>query len=171
MRSEPRHAREHPHRTQRRDGARRREQGAALIIAVIVLLMVALLGVNALDRTQQESTSGARQRNSTHTLEAADAGVQFAIARLGQTPANLAAFSVSVDGATVESRARSDSTPQPLLQDDAGSPPDGFAINVGSDASFSGRVFQVNVTATSPTGAVSELEARVSRLESGGSAY
>jgi Tfp pilus assembly protein PilX len=149
----------------------RRQEGAALIVAVVTLLMVAMIGINALKSSQEESTSGGRARNATHTLHVADAGVQFAVARLAQTPPNLSAFSVNVDGATVQSRARSQGSPQNLVQEAMSSPPEGFAINVGSDSSFAGRVYQVNVTATSGTGSVAEVEARFSRLDSGGSAY
>lgn len=149
----------------------RRQQGVALIIAVVALLMVAMIGINALEHSQEESTSGGRSRNASHTLHVADAGVQLGIARLAQTPPNLNAFSVNLDGATVESRTRTQGSPQNLEQEAMSSPPDGFAINVGSDSSFAGRVYQVNVTATSGTGAVAEIEARFSRLESGGSTY
>jgi hypothetical protein len=149
----------------------KRQEGAALIIAVVALLMVAAIGMSALQHTQEESTAGARSRNAAHTLQAADAGIQFAIARLAQTPPKLDAFSIGIDGVTVDSRTRGDGTPQNLDQADMGEPPEGYAINVGSDSSFAGRVFEVNITATAPTGAVAELEARFSRMESGGGTY
>jgi hypothetical protein len=101
---------------------------------------------------------------------AADAGVELAIARLSQSPPNLNAFTVNVDGTTVESRTRSDTSPQPLVQETAGAPPDGFAINVGSDTGFGGQVYKVSVTGQNGS-SVAELEVRFSRLEAGGTAY
>jgi Tfp pilus assembly protein PilX len=148
----------------------RREQGAALIVAVVTLLMAAMIAVNSMQHTQEESTSGARSRNTARTLQAADAGVEFAIARLSQSPPNLTAFSVNVDGTTVESRARSEATPQPLIQDNAGAPPEGYSMNVGSGSGFAGSVYLVNITATNGSSAA-QLEVRFSSLEPGGASY
>lgn len=148
----------------------KRRQGAALIVAVIALLMAATIAIHAMQSTQKESTAGARARNTTRTLEAADAGVQFAIARLSQSPPNLNAFSVDVDGTTVQSRSRSQATPQNLVQETAGAPPDGFSINVGTDSGFAGSVYKVSITGANGS-STSELEVRFSRLEAGGSAY
>ncbi|MGH0031894.1 MAG: pilus assembly PilX family protein [Myxococcota bacterium] len=149
---------------------RKREQGAALIVAVVTLLMAAMIAVNAMQHSQEESTAGARARNTARTVHAADAGVEFAIARLSESPPNLNPFSINVDGTTVESRPRSQATPQPLVQDNAGAPPEGYSINVGSGSGFAGSVYLVNVTATNGSSAA-ELEVRFSRLESGGAAY
>lgn len=148
----------------------KRQQGAALIVAVVTLLMAAMIAVNAMKHTQEESTGGARGRNTARTLHAADAGVEFAIARLSQSPPDLSAFSVDVDGTTVESRQRSVGAPQPMVQDNAGAPPEGYSINVGSGSGFAGSVYLVNITAINGSSAA-ELEVRFSRLESGGAAY
>ena len=50
-----------------------------------------------------------------------------------------------------------------------GEPPDGFNLNVG--AGYVSEMYQSTVTATAPDGAVSEVEAKLSRLSAGYGGY
>ena len=77
------------------------QQGSALLITMLVLVLVSMLAVSGLDRSQEESTSGARLRSSTRTLHAADSGIRLAMSRVAQSPPKLDAFDMTLAGATV----------------------------------------------------------------------
>ncbi len=142
----------------------KRQAGAALMITSLVLMVASLLGFAAIRNSEQESTAGARSRATTRTLYGADAGVQLAQGRLTENPPNLSAFSVNlVDGVTLESRTRSQTSPVSLDQVGIGSGGEGFSVNVGAGSSYVSRVFQIAVTSTGG-GSTAEVEARLSRL-------
>jgi hypothetical protein len=142
---------------------RKREQGIALVTAVLLLLLVAATAISAIDFSGRELQAGGRARASMRTLYAADAGVQYALQRV-QPPTDLTSFTINVNSElTVESRERSQGSPQPIGEAGVGEPPDGYAINVGSG--FVSEVYDINVTATGANGATSELEAKLSSLK------
>ena len=149
----------------------KREGGTALLVTAIMILMVSLLALTSLRHTEEESTASARSRAAQRTLAAADAGVEFALNRIQQFPPNLNAFSVALsDGVDVESRTREESTAQSLPQVGLGESPEGYSLNVGSDAGYISRVFRVDVTAFTGT-ATAEVQAKLSRLEAGAGGY
>jgi len=144
----------------------RRQAGSALIVTTLVLLLVTVLALTSLQDSEIESTAGARSRATARTLYAAEAGIQLALARLTQSPPNLAAFEVDlVDGAHVESRERSDPDPELIHQVSLGESSEGFSLNVDGGATNITRVFQLNVTAETSNSATAELEARLGREE------
>ncbi len=99
----------------------RRKKGSALIITVLVLTIVSFLAISGLRNSERESTTGARSRAASRSFAAADAGLELALNRLSQSPANLNAFDIDLaDGANVQSRTRTDSGPQNLTQLPAG---------------------------------------------------
>ena len=144
----------------------RRESGSALLITVLVLLLVSMLALNSLKDAEQESTAGGRSRATSRTLYAADAGIQLALTRMAQTPPVLDSFDVDLaDGANVQSRQRTDASPQDISQVSLGVAEEGYSLNVEGGATSISKVFQVNVTATYTNAAVAELEARLNRTE------
>lgn len=141
----------------------RREDGIALVTAVLLLLLVAATAISAIDFSGQELQAGGRARASMRTLYAADAGIQYALQRV-QPPEDLTSFTLNLNSElTVESRTRTQGTPQPISEAGVGEPPDGYSINVGSG--FVSEVYDINVTATGANGATSELEAKLSSLK------
>ena len=137
---------------------------------MLVLVLVGVLGLAALNDSERESTAAGRSRATTRTVHAADAGVQIARSHLTESPPNLTPINTTAGPATIESRTRSESTPQTLEQVGLGTTPDGFSLNVGPGAIYLNRVYQVNITATSGT-STAELEARLSRIEAEGQGY
>ena len=95
--------------------AHRGQRGTALLVTMLVLLLVSLLAITGLERSGEESVSGARLRSSTKTLHAADSGIRFALNRLRQSPPNLDAFVVPLASASVASQTRTDPA---LVRDD-----------------------------------------------------
>jgi hypothetical protein len=143
----------------------RRQSGGALLITVMILVLISMLSLGALVDTQQESTASARARSTTRTLHAADSGVQLALSRITQDPPNLNAFNISLaGGATLQSRARSETTPLDLPQADIGDVAEGYSVNVGGGAGYVNRVYLINVTGESG-GSTVEVEAKISRTE------
>jgi Tfp pilus assembly protein PilX len=155
-------------RIQRNDA--HRQDGIAILVTTVALLLVAMIGLTSLEHTQEESTSAGRSRNYARTLHAADAGIEFARSRLGQTPPNLTAFDLTLlDGAQVASRQRDQGSAQVLNEVGVGGTTEGYALNSGA-ASMSNRIYQVNVTGTAGS-AVAELEARFAVAEPGSTSY
>ena len=153
--------------------ANKREQGVALVVTVVTLVIATMIGLTALQHTQEESTAGGRARATARTLHAADAGVQFAMGRLAQSPPYLNAFSLTLaNGLTVESRTRTQGTPQNIAQVTTGgsSAPEGYAINIGADSGVSNHIYRVSVTATAGS-AAAELETSISKPIAEGSSY
>jgi len=143
---------------------RKREGGAALLITALILVVVGALAFTSIRHSEQEKTAGARSRSTTRTFYAADAGIQLAMNRLGQEPADLTAFDVPLaDGHNVQSRTRSELVPQDLDQIGLGEVAEGESLNAGAGVGTVTRVFLVTVTATSPIGSTAEVEAKIAR--------
>ncbi len=150
-------------------GANRRD-GMAILITTVALLLIAMVGLTSLEHSREESTSGGRSRNVARTLHAADAGIEFARNRLSQIPRVLVGFSLNLlDGASVQSRRRTDTAVQDLTEIGAGGAWDGYTLNTGSPT-LSSRIYHVNVTGTAGS-AVVEVEARFSVAEPGTGSY
>jgi len=142
-----------------------------MLVTVLVLVLVSMLSLAALESSKQESTAGARSRSTTRSLHVADAGVQLALSRLTQSPPNLTAFDIDlVEGANVQSRARSETSPKDLGQSAIGEAAEGYAVNVGVGAGFVHRIYRLNVTA-SAGGSTAEVEAKLSRSEADAISY
>jgi Tfp pilus assembly protein PilX len=157
---------------QRLPSSYRREGGSALIVTTLILLLVSMLVLTSIRDSEQESTAGARSRASSRTLYAAEAGIQLALTRLTQTPPNLDAFDVNLaDGASVQSRTRSEGSASDIDQVGLGAVTEGFALNVGGGATSLSRVYELNVTAAYANAAAAELEARLAREEAVPSGY
>jgi Tfp pilus assembly protein PilX len=151
--------------------ASRLERGSALLVTMMVLLLVSSLAVTGLQRSAEESTSGARLRSTTQTLHAADSGVQLVMSRLTQSPPNLTAFDVSLaGGASVASRARTDLLPQDIGQAGLGTPAEGFALNLGAGVTQLTRIYTVRTTAVG-NGSTVELEAKLARMSADAGGY
>jgi hypothetical protein len=149
----------------------KRERGAALLITSIVLVLVSMITLAAISHSEKEATGSARSRSSTRAFYAADAGVELALSRLRQSPPDLTAFDVDLaDGANVQSRSRAEATPQSLDQVGTGETPEGYAVNVGSGAGYSNRVYLVNVT-SSAGGSTIEVEAKLIRGDASALGY
>ena len=146
------------------------QEGLALLTTSLVMVLMGLLALAALNDSERESTSGARSRATTRNIHAADAGIQLARTHLTQSPPNLTPIDVSFGDAKIQSRSRTQSTPQTLDQVGLGAAPEGYSVNVGAGASFFNRIYQVNVTATTGSSAA-ELEAKLSRVEAEGQGY
>ncbi len=156
-------------RTMRRAPERRREEGVALFLTVLILMLVGAIAIAAIEFSGEELKSGSRSRASARALFAADAGIDFALNRLGQSPPNLAPFNITLpNGVIVESRSRDDTTPQPIAPAGTGPAPAGYSINLGSGSGFSSELYLVNVTATSPGGTATELEVKVGTISASG---
>lgn len=149
----------------------RSERGIALLLTSMCLLLISLLSINAIRNSDEESTAGARSRSTARSLHAADAGFQLALARLTQSPPNLNPFDVDlVQGANVQSRTRSDTSPQVLTQTGTSTPGEGFGINVDSGVQNVRRVYLVTVTSAAG-GSSAELEAKLSRDSADATGY
>ena len=95
-------------------------------------------------------------------LFGASAGVELARTRVKQGVMD--AFDVALDGGVqVQSRRRSESTPQEIVPfPHTGGLADENQINVGSAIGITEEMYQVNVTAATPPGAIAEVEAKIS---------
>jgi hypothetical protein len=145
------------------DSGRKRQKGAAMLITSLVLVLVVMMALSSLNQSEEESTGGARVRSATRALQAADAGIQFGLGRLTQSPPDLTAFDLSLPGQVkVQSRSQLEPTPQDLLQVGLGEAADGYSVNVGSGASSINRVYLLTVTASSSS-STATVEAKLSR--------
>ena len=165
----------HCHRAQpagRRPAAcARYERGAALLITAVVLSLMSVLAFTAIRHAEQESTSGGRSRSATRAVHAADAGVELALIRLAETPPNLDPINENLtDGATLQSRTRTQGAAQDLDQIGMRTGAEGYSVNVSSGVAHLTRVFQIHVTADS-AGAVAEVEAKLSRSGADATGY
>lgn len=139
----------------------RRQAGIALIITLMVMVLVATIAIAAMNNSREEMVAGGRSRSVITSLFAAEAGVQFAEARI-LPPRDLDAFSIDVGGITVESRERDDPSPQDIDADGVGKPPPGYSINIG--AGFVNQIFEVHSTAENARLPTTELEVRLGLL-------
>jgi len=152
--------------TQQGDRAR---SGFALVTAMVVMMLVSAVVVNLIDYSGTERASSARARAAQKNLYAADSGVQLSLQRI-QLPRDLTAFSYSLsDGTQVESRRRTDGSPQVIATAGLGAPPDGYSINIGGG--YVNELFQVNVTASASNNGMAELEAKLGSLQPNSGAY
>jgi hypothetical protein len=148
------------------------ERGVALLITVFVLLMVGAVAIAAISNSGQEATASARMRASLRALYTADAGAELATSRLAQFPPNLVPFDIDLgDGRNVQSRPRSQTTPQPLALAGTGPPPDGYGLPGSGGSAFLTDLYMVNVTSTTPEGSVAEIEAKLGLLVPGSGGY
>ena len=142
---------------------RRDEAGIALLVTVFVLLLIGAVAIAAIGHSGQEATASATSRVNKRTFHGADAGIQVALRRLAAEPPDQVPFDLDLGGGRiVQSRTRTDATPQPIPRLGLGPPPEGFSINVGSG--YVNEIFLTNVTATSPNATTVELEAKLGRL-------
>ena len=126
----------------------KRRGGMAILLTSMIIMLVSMLALSAIRHSEQESTSSARTRNTVRTMYTADAGIQLALSRLAQSPPDLTAFNVMLDGgANLQSRTRTQSLPQDLDQTGLGTPAEGYTLNQGAGVSFVNRLYLVNVTA------------------------
>lgn len=140
---------------------RRGDAGIALIITLMVMLLVAGVAIAAMNNSQEEMVAGGRSRSVITSLFAAEAGIQFAEARI-LPPRDLTAFSINVGGTTVESRERDDGSPQSIASGGIGKPPPGYSINIG--AGYVNQIFEVHSTAENARLPTTELEVRLGLL-------
>jgi hypothetical protein len=160
--------RQRTHRTSSRV-SRKRQGGIALVTAVLLLLLISGTIVSTIEFSGGEYQAGGRARATSRNLYAADSGVQLGFIRVA-APRDLSPFTFTLsDGTTVESRARSDASAQPIAAAGIGQPPDGYAINVGTG--YVNELFDLNVTASSPAGSVSELESKLALLQPNSGGY
>ncbi len=149
---------------------REREQGLALLVTMFILFLIAAIAMTSIRHSGEEAAGSGRTRAAMRALYAADAGIQFAINRIAQSPPQLDAFDITVPGnRQVQSRTRSDAGPLPIAQTGTGAPPEGYSINVGSG--YVNELFRVNVTAEGQDLGVAQLEAKMARLTAGGGSY
>ena len=147
----------------------RAQSGFALVTAMVVMLLVSAVVVNLIDHSGTEQASSARARVAQKSLYAADSGVQLSMQRI-QLPRNLAAFNYTMnDGTRVQSRRRTDGSPQAIAKAGLGAPPDGYAINVGGG--YVNELFRVNVTAAASNNGFAEVEAKLGSLQPNSGAY
>ena len=144
-----------PARTQRR------QAGIAIIMTVLVMLLVSGIAIAAMNSSREEMMAGGRSRSVITSLFAAEAGVQFAEARV-LPPRDLSSFSINVGGTTVESRERDDASPQSIASGGIGKPPPGYSINIGSG--YVNQIFAVHSTAENPRLPTTQLEVRLGLL-------
>ena len=140
----------------------------ALFMAVFILTLVSMVALAGIQNSENESVAGGRSRSTLRMLHAADAGIEYAAARVAKN--NFAPFSIDLgDGRTVESRRRSEGSAQSLSEAGLGLPPEGFALpSGGGTTGYVTNVYQVNITATSSDGSVVELESKMGILSIGG---
>ncbi len=136
--------------------------GIALVTSILLLLLVAATAINAIDFSGQELQSGARGRAHTRVLYAADAGLQYALEQI-KPPIDLTAIDITLDNIEVESRKRSEGSPQIIGRGGLGAPPEGYAVNIG--AGYSNEVFEISITAVGVQEATVELEAKLGALQ------
>ena len=150
--------------------APRREQGMALFVAVFILTLVSMVALTGIQNSENEATASGRSRSTMRVLYAADAGIELASSRLAQMPPDLTAFDIDLGGGRrAQSRTRTDTSTQPLSYSGIGPPPEGYALHSGGGSTgYATDVYQVNVTATSNTGSIVEVESKMGILSDGG---
>ena len=139
--------------------SRRREEGTALLITMLLILLMGALALDAIDHSGAESVSGARSRSTARALHATDGGMQLALSRLSQTPANTDPIDISMGGFSVQSRTRADGGPLDLESQGAGPPPDGYGMNVGDG--YTSQLFKVDITAVGLNGSTVEIQSKL----------
>lgn len=139
----------------------RRHDGFALLMTLLVMVLVSGVAIAAMNTSREEMVAGGRSRSVITSTFAAEAGIQMAERRL-LPPRDLSAFTLNVAGMTVDSRKRTDATPQPISTGGIGKPPPGYSINIG--AGFVNEIFEVHSTAANARLPTTELEVRLGLL-------
>ncbi len=143
-----------------------REEGMALLITVMVLILLAAMAVAAVYHAGEESAGGRRTKTAMDALFGANAGNELARVRIATGV--LDAFDIGMAGGVqVQSRRRTDSTPQPIVPLGTTGLADDNMINVGSAIGITTEMYRVNVTATTNAGAVAEVESKISYVGPG----
>lgn len=151
----------HSTRTHRITIDLRRHDGFALLMTLLVMVLVSGVAIAAMNTSREEMVAGGRSRSVITSTFAAEAGVQMAERRL-LPPRDLTAFTFNVASMTVESRKRTDGSPQPISTGGIGKPPSGYSINIG--AGFVNEIFEVHSTAANARLPTTELEVRLGLL-------
>ena len=142
---------------------RRRSSGYALIIVTLALTLTSFLALAGMRNSDRESTAAGRSRSTTRMLAAADSGIQLAMSRLSQSPPNLTAFDVNLAyGANVQSRERTDTSPQPLEEVGMVQSKEAMGMEAGASVGMVSRIYVVNTTAVGG-GSTVELQAKLGR--------
>lgn len=150
----------------------KRQQGIALLMSVFVLMLVGIIGISAIQNSENEATAGGRTRRSVRALYAAEAGIQLATIRLSQIPPDLSPIDETLGtGRIVQSRTRSDTGAQPLAYSGSGPPPEGYELASGGGSGFSTDLYQINITASADSSSTAEIEAKLGLLGVGGGGY
>ncbi len=151
------------HATNTTTAVRERRSGFALIIVTLALTITSFLALAGLRNSDRESTAAARSRSTTRMLAAADSGIQLAMSRLSQAPPNLTAFDVNLAfGANVQSRERTDTSPQPLEEVGMVQNKEAMGMEAGASVGMVSRIYVVNTTAVGG-GSTVELQAKLGR--------
>ena len=161
--------------TQARD-----ESGMALLIAVVLLLLMSALGLNALQKAQDEAAASGRARRKDATLYAAEAGLSMVQERLFSTweapaPFTINEASLVQDGfgnaIAVRSGRPENPAPQVILPTGSGNaaPPDGYLANLGTVGAQSYKAVRADIVATDLANGMVHLQAQYRVHESGGS--
>ena len=140
----------------------RREDGMALLVTVMVVIMIAAMAMAAIHNAGEEASGGRRTKTSLDALFAASAGIEMSRSRIAD--GNLAHIDVRLPGNNqirIQSRRRSQPTPQPIVSMGTGEQHGGNMINVGSSIGITDELYQVNVTGSSPGGAFAEVESKI----------
>ncbi len=155
-----------PNSTPARD---RSQSGLALLTSIMILILVTSIAIAAIGSSEEELRAGGRSRSAASSLNAAEAGIQFARNRL-QVPSDITAFTFTLDdGTVVRTGARSDSTPKNIVNDGLGSPPSGYSININQG--FVNEIYKVNITAARMNAPTTEIEARMNVLTANAGTY
>jgi hypothetical protein len=155
-------------RTPAQSSAHHQREGMALITTILILLLVGATALSTIETSSEEMMAGGRSRSVIKSLYAAEAGVQLAHKRIRE-PRNLNAFSISVDGTTIESRSRDQTGTQPIGEGGLGRPPSGYSVNIGSG--YVNQVYAVDVTASEASLPTTEVQVRLGMLSANSGSY
>ena len=145
-----------------------RREGMALITTILILMLVGATALATIKTSSEEMMAGGRSRSVIKSLYAAEAGVQLAHTRI-RAPRDLSAFSISVDGATVESRSRDQTGTQAIDEGGLGRPPSGYSVNIGSG--YVNQIYAVDVTASAASLPTTEVQVRLGMLTANSGSY
>lgn len=163
----------------RQNQSLRSEQGIALLVTVILLLMVSAIGLTALNRAGDEESLQRNSTRKTHTLAAAEAGVNMITNRLlQQQSVNQAVVNPAAGPGPVQGQGLADplapldeqqliqddfgfwtpvrtgtvdsAVPQPIERKDAKTP-DGYTLNAGEQP-WVWRIYRATVVASDQGG-------------------
>jgi hypothetical protein len=149
----------------------RDEAGVALILAVLLLLMISGIGIAAITHSGDDASLAGSTRRSTVTFYGADAGIQYAINQVRQSPPATDPFSFALaDGTTLRSGDRSAGSAQSIPSLGSGPPPDGACINIGASC-YRRDLYRATVSAFGAAASAAELEAQLAVVRIGTGGY